>query len=100
MADDTTLRQLIHDKYPFPISHAYTYLESRVDPSDRYQAVLACFEVTLKTIASIALANFFRDVQDDPTLGNASLFQDLLDTLSRPLSLGHWHTLLRLTLRP
>jgi hypothetical protein len=34
--------QAIGDKYPFPISHAYAYLESRADPNDRYQALLAC----------------------------------------------------------
>ena len=33
MTDDR-LRALIHQEYPFPISHAYTYLESRVDPND------------------------------------------------------------------
>jgi hypothetical protein len=65
MPDESVLGQLIRERYPFPISHAYTYLESRVDPSDRYQALLACFEVTLKTIASIALANFVRDIQED-----------------------------------
>ena len=97
---DNTLKQLIREKYPFPISHAYTYLESRVDPKDRHQALLACFEVTLKTIASIGLANLMRDIQNDPTLGNANLFQDLLDALNGPLSLGHWQDLLRLTLRP
>jgi hypothetical protein len=100
MSNDSQLRQLIRDKYPFPISHAHTYLESRVDPNDRYQAALSCFEVTLKCIASIALANFMQDVQEDTRLGNANLFQDLLDRLSRPLSLGHWHELLRRTLRP
>jgi hypothetical protein len=100
MPNDSALKQLIRDKYPFPISHAYTYLESRIDPNDRYQALLACFEVTLKTVASIALANFTRDIQDDPTLGNVHLFQDLLDILSRPLSVGHWQELLRVTLRP
>jgi len=99
MTDKIPLAQLIHDQYPFPISHAYTYLETRVDPEDRYQALLACFEVTLKTVASIALANFTRDVQDDPALGNADLFRDLVDTLNRPLSLGHWHMLLHRTLR-
>jgi hypothetical protein len=100
MPNDSALKQLIRDKYPFPISHAYVYLESRIDPSDRYQALLACFEVTLKTIASITLANFMRNLQDDPTLGNVPLFQDLLDTLRCPLSLGHWHALLHRTLRP
>jgi hypothetical protein len=100
MPGDSGLKQLIREKYPFPISHAYMYLDNRVDPNDRYEALLACFEVTLKTITSIGLANFMRDIQDDPTLGNADLFQDLLDTLSRPLSLGHWHALLRLALRP
>jgi hypothetical protein len=100
MPGDRGFKQLITERYPFPISHAYTYLESRADPNDRYQALLTCFEVTLKTISSISLANFMRDIQDDPTLGNANLFQDLLDTLSRPLSLGHWQGLLHLTLRP
>ncbi|MBS1251095.1 MAG: hypothetical protein MAG451_00125 [Anaerolineales bacterium] len=100
MQSDDAMKQLTREEFPFPISHAYTYLESRVDPDDRYAALMACFEVTLKTIASIALANFMRDIQEDPKLGNAHLFQDLLDVLSRPLSLGHWHSLLRLTLRP
>ena len=97
---DSSLKQLIRERYPFPISHAYTYLESRVDPNDRYLALLACFEVTLKTVAVVSLANFMRDVQSNPSLGNANLFQGLLDTLSRPMSLGHWQHLLRLTLRP
>jgi hypothetical protein len=100
MSSNSTLKQLIRDKYPFPISHAYTYLESRVDPNDRYQALLSCFEVTLKSITAISLANFLRDVQDDPSLGNSSLFQSLLDALEHPLSLGHWNDLLRRTLRP
>ena len=34
---------LIRERYPFPISHAYAYLESRVDRQDRYAALLACF---------------------------------------------------------
>lgn len=100
MVESQDLKRLVRQKYPFPISHAYTYLESRADPDDRYQALLSCFEVTLKSIAAIALANFMRDIQDDPKLGNAHLFQDLVDMLSRPLSLGHWQELLRLTLRP
>ena len=100
MSPGDSLRRRIRQGYPFPISHAYTYLESRVDPGDCHAALLNCFEVTLKTIASIALANFMRDVQHDPTLGNVRLFQDLVGTLSRPLSLGHWHDVLRLSLRP
>jgi hypothetical protein len=100
MSRSQDLKQLVRRKYPFPISHAYAYLESRADPDDRYQAILSCFEVTLKSITSITLANFMRDIQDDPKLGNAHLFQDLVDMLSRPLSLGHWQELLRLTLRP
>ncbi len=94
------LKETIRAQFPFPISHAYTYLESRVDPNDRYQALLVCFEVILKSITAICLANFMRDIQDNPTLGNANLFQDLLDILSRPLSLGHWQGLLHRTLRP
>ncbi|MFC2023428.1 hypothetical protein ACFLT5_01685 [Chloroflexota bacterium] len=100
MPEENALSQLIRDRYPFPISHAYTYLESRVDPGDRYQALLTCFEVTLKTITSIGLANLMRDIQEDPALGNAGLFQELLDILGRPLSSGHWHQLLHLVLRP
>ncbi len=100
MVNDKALEPLIREKYPFPISHAYSYLKNRIDHGDRYQALLACFEVTLKTIAAISLTNFMRDIQDDATLGNANLFQDLLDTLNRPLSLGHWQGLLHLTLRP
>ena len=100
MPDNKTLSRLIRASYPFPISHAYTYLESRIDPADRYQALLACFEATLKTVTSIALANFIRDIQREPGLGNTHLYQDLLDTLRNPLSLGHWHQLLHWTLRP
>jgi hypothetical protein len=83
MVESQDLKRLVRQKYPFPISHAYTYLESRADPDDRYQALLSCFEVTLKSIAAIALANFMRDIQNDPKLGNAHLFQDLVDMLSR-----------------
>ena len=97
---DDTFKQLIHEQYPFPISQAYTYLENRIDPNDRYQALLTCFEVTLKMIASIPLANLMRDIQDDPSLASIALYQTLLDTLSRPLSLGHWQVLLQYTLRP
>jgi len=79
MSRSQDLKHIVRQKYPFPISHAYAYLESRADPDDRYQALLSCLEVTLKSIASIALANFMRDIQDDPELGNAHLFQDLLD---------------------
>jgi len=100
MPGSEALRETIRESYPFPISHAFTYLESRVDANDRYQALLACFEVALKTLAAISLANFMRDIQDDPGLGNVSLFQYLLDTLNRPLSLGHWQELLRRTSRP
>jgi hypothetical protein len=100
MVDSDSLRQRVRREYPFPISHAYIYLESRVDPQDCHAAFLNCFEVTLKTIGSIALANFIRDIQQDPKLGNIHLFQELVDTLSRPISLGHWHNLLRRTLRP
>ncbi|MBN1814417.1 MAG: hypothetical protein JXA14_21435 [Anaerolineae bacterium] len=100
MPEESALLQLVRGRYPFPIGHAYTYMESRIDPGDRYLALLTCFEVTLKTIASIALANFVRDIQQDPQFGNVHLFQGLTDTLDRPLSLGHWHELLRLTLRP
>jgi len=100
MSNDGQLQQLIRDRYPFPISHAYVHLAGRLDPGERYQASIACFEVTLKYIASIALANFMRDVQQDPSTGNVYLFQDLLDRLSRPIPLGHWLDVLHLTLRP
>ncbi len=100
MPNSDTLEQLIRDKYPFPISHAYTYLQSRVDPNDRYAALLACFEVTLKTVATIPLANFMRDIQEDPDWSNIHVFQDLIDIMSRPISLGHWQMLLQFTLRP
>lgn len=100
MTEKQNLDRLIRQRYPFPISHSYTYLQSRVDPQDRHAALLACFEVTLKSITVIALANFVRDVEDDPDLGNMHLFRDLLQILSRPISLGHWQELLWKTLRP
>jgi hypothetical protein len=100
MSQNPALSRLIHEKYPFPISHAYTYLESRVDPQDRYAALLTCFEVTLKTITVIALANFFQDAQEAPDFGDHRLYGDLLETLRRPLSLGHWQGLLWRTLTP
>lgn len=100
MFENQALDQLIREKYPFPISHTYGYLESRIEPEDRYQALLACFEVTLKTITAIAVANFMHDVQENPDIGNVNMFRDLLEILGRPLSLGHWNKLLQLTLRP
>jgi hypothetical protein len=100
MLAERALAQVIREQYPFPISHAYSYMESRIDPADRYQALLTCFEVILKTITSIGLATLMRDIQEDPNLGNAGLFQELLEILGRPLSSGHWHQLLHLALRP
>jgi|GEM_PF-1702523 len=100
MTENQALSRLIRDRYPFPISHAYAYLESRVDPQDRYAALLACFEVTLKTITTIALASFVHDTQATPEFGDQHLFRELLETLNRPLSLGHWQDLLWRTLRP
>jgi hypothetical protein len=100
MPEDSLDPQLIRERFPFPISHAFTMLEGRIEADACYDALLTCFEVTLKTLASISLANFMRDVQEDPAFGNARLFQDLLGTLSRPLSLGNWQQMLQLTLRP
>jgi hypothetical protein len=100
MSEVSQLDQLVRTGYPFPISHAYAYMTGRVAPGERYQASIACFEVTLKYIASLALANFFRDAQEDPGIGNAYLFQDLIDRLDKPVALGHWQDVLHLTLRP
>lgn len=100
MTADASLTQLVCDEYPFPISHAYGYLESRAGSEDRYQALLACFEVTLKMVGAIALSNFVSDVQITPDFGDSHLYRALLETLSRPLSLGHWHAILWRTLRP
>lgn len=99
MSENPRFEQLVRTQFPFPISQAYTYTTGRRDPEERYQAALACFEVALKYTASIALANFLQDAQEDPGIGNAHLFQELLDRLSRPVSLGHWQDILHLTLR-
>ena len=100
MSLSDSMKERIRSRYPFPISHAYTYLESRVDAQDCYAALLNCFEATLKTITSIALANLVQDIQEDSTLGNVHIFQTLVDRLRRPMSRGHWLILLRRTLRP
>lgn len=100
MPEKQAFSRLIREKFPFPISHAYGYLESRAAPEDRYQALLACFEVTLKTITSVAVANFMRDIQNDLAMGDVHIFRELLEILSRPISLGHWQKLLQITLRP
>ncbi|MCJ7737661.1 MAG: hypothetical protein MUQ10_10170, partial [Anaerolineae bacterium] len=100
MTADASLTRSVCDEYPFPISHAYGYLESRAGPRDRYQALLSCFEVTLKTISAIALANFVSDIQTTPDFGDSHLYRELLEILPRPLSLGHWHEILWRTLRP
>ncbi len=100
MPEKQELSALIREKYPFPISHAYGYLESRAASEDRYQALLACFEVTLKTITAIALANFMRDIQNNPEMSSVHVLRELLDILRQPLSLGHWQQLLQSTLYP
>ena len=51
MSDEKQLAELVNTRYPFPISHAYGYMENRIDPGDRYLATLACFEVTLKKVS-------------------------------------------------
>ncbi|MDF1512549.1 MAG: hypothetical protein P1S60_01945 [Anaerolineae bacterium] len=100
MMDLSSLSNDIREQYPFPISHAYSYFESRIGIKDRYMALLTCFEVILKSIACISLSNYIHDIQDTTELDDVYLFRDLKETLSRPLSLGHWHSLLWSTLRP
>ena len=84
----------ITDLYPYPIATAYLKLYQTGDPTGRHERLKDLFEVTIKYLASIVLAQYVRDrLADGATYGSPAVDAALLN-LKRP-SLGHWVGLLR-----
>ena len=84
----------ITDLYPYPIATAYLKLYQTGDPTGRHERLKDLFEVTVKYLAAIVLAQYVRDrLADGATYGSPAVDAALLN-LKRP-SLGHWVGLLR-----
>ena len=79
----------IRGRYPYPLSATFhrAYYETR-DPAMIHDYMLDLFEVTVKYLASIVIAQYVKDGSADAALNNSLL------NLQRP-SLGHWQGWLR-----
>ena len=83
----------VDDHYPYPLVATYKRAFFQApDPVEAHECLLDLFEVTLKYLASIAIAQYLRDGTRDATIN-----RDLQD-LQRP-SLGRWEAWLRDILR-
>ncbi len=83
----------VGDRFPYPLVGTYNRaLFQTPDPAEAHEYLLDLFEVTLKYLAAIAIAQYLADGVRD-----AQLDHDLRE-LQRP-SLGHWQGWLRDTLR-
>jgi tetratricopeptide (TPR) repeat protein len=87
------------DDFPFPLAVTYTRLQQELigqEPIATAWALRDAFECLLKFTASLAVADF---LQADPPRNEAGQFAELLLT-PQGLSLGHWHRMLEVALRP
>ena len=83
----------VGDRYPYPLVATYDRaLFQAPDPSEAHEYLLDLVEMTLKYLAVIVIAQYFRDGVPDATINHD------LKNLQRP-SLGHWQGWLRDVLR-
>jgi ABC transport system ATP-binding/permease protein len=83
----------IGDRYPYPLVATYDRaLFQAPDPSEAHEYLIDLVEMTLKYLAAIAMAQYFRDGVPDATINHD------LKGLQRP-SLGQWQGWLRDILR-
>jgi len=75
-------------QYPFPIAVAYLNADNAREAIAGHDQRLRLFEVTLKYLSSIAIAQYLRDRLEDPNV------KQVLRGLARP-SLGQWNGFLR-----
>ncbi len=79
----------VGDRYPYPLVATYDRaLFQAPDPSEAHEYLLDLVEMTLKYLAVIVIAQYFRDGVPDATINRD------LKNLQRP-SLGHWQGWLR-----
>jgi len=79
---------ILHD-YPFPIAKCYERVVGARDEHQRWDACRYLFEVTLKYLSCIGIAQYLQGDMDEENINGA------LACLTRP-SLGHWLNILRL----
>ena len=75
-------------RYPFPIAVTYLNADNAREVVGAHDQRLKLFEVTLKFLSSVAIAQYVKDRLDDPRVSQA------LRGLARP-SLGQWNGFLR-----
>ena len=75
-------------QYPFPIAVAYLNADNAREAIAGHDQRLRLFEVTLKCLSSIAIAQYLKDRLEDPNV------KQVLRGLARP-SLGQWNGFLR-----
>ncbi len=75
-------------QYPFPIAVTYLNADNVREPVGAHDQRLRLFEVTLKFLSSVAIAQYIHDRLDDPRV------KRVLRGLVRP-SLGQWNAFLR-----
>ena len=75
-------------RYPFPIAVTYLNADNAREAVGAHDQRLKLFEVTLKYLSSIAIAQYLHDRLEDPRVKRA------LRGLARP-SLGQWNGFLR-----
>jgi ABC-type multidrug transport system ATPase subunit len=93
-ADDIDrIDESVGDRYPYPLVATYDRaLFQAPDASEAHEYLLDLVEMTLKYLAVIVIAQYFRDGVPDATINRG------LKDLERP-SLGHWQGWLRDILR-
>lgn len=75
-------------RYPFPIAVTYLNADNAREPVGAHEQRLRLFEVVLKYLSSVAIAQYLHDRLDDPRV------KRVLRGLARP-SLGQWNGFLR-----
>ncbi len=75
-------------RYPYPVAMTYHNADNAREPHGAHDQRIKLFEVILKYLASIAIAQYVRDGADDERVNNT------LRGLARP-SLGQWNGFLR-----
>src|SRR5579862_2604380 len=83
-----TIAELLHRRFPYPISYAFFQYEHEMDFHRKFQLIIQLYEVIIKYAAIVSLSGY---LSEDGK--NQSLNQFLLSDFSRP-SLGHWTQLL------
>ncbi len=88
MAFDVSPYETEVSRWPLPLAQLYRRAQNAKTPLERHLAGFYLWEASLKLLASVAVVNYARREERDPSL------TECLQHLVRP-SLGHWWEILR-----